>query len=143
MKKVPLLHVEDSPEQVRIKRALYHMPFMGGSNFTYPEPGQMSWGDVAYNLEIIQARLESLAKDHQVMTKSIQENDQIFAALRGFMGRIMPLVTAPEKDFDTQIRELLVSKGIIDAIKFVRAQKGWGLKESKDYVDTLRGWSPR
>jgi ribosomal protein L7/L12 len=43
----------------------------------------------------------------------------------------------------TQIRDLLSRQQKIEAIKFLRYQRGLGLKEAKDYVEALeRGLSP-
>lgn len=40
-------------------------------------------------------------------------------------------------DLAANTLEVLRSDGLLAAVKFVKAQTGWGLKESKEYVDTL------
>jgi ribosomal protein L7/L12 len=40
---------------------------------------------------------------------------------------------------DGAIMDLINAGKLIEAVKFVRDRHGWGLKESKDYVDRLRG----
>lgn len=47
-----------------------------------------------------------------------------------------------EENLDTRVHKLCQLGRVIDAIKLVRAEKFLGLKESKDYVDNLRGWKP-
>jgi hypothetical protein len=48
-----------------------------------------------------------------------------------------------KNDVHTQIRDLLSRQQKIEAIKFLRYQRGLGLKEAKDYVEALeRGLSP-
>lgn len=40
---------------------------------------------------------------------------------------------------DAPVLALIAAGEIIEAVKFVRDREGWGLRESKDYVDKLRG----
>lgn len=43
----------------------------------------------------------------------------------------------PAADLATQVRYMLAEGKKIAAIKYVREQTGWGLKEAKDYVESL------
>lgn len=48
-----------------------------------------------------------------------------------------------KSDVHTVIKDLLARKQLIEAIKFLRLQRGLGLKEAKDYVEALdRGFPP-
>jgi len=48
-----------------------------------------------------------------------------------------------KNDVHTQIKDLLSRSQKIEAIKFLRLQRGIGLKEAKDYVEGLeRGFPP-
>jgi ribosomal protein L7/L12 len=40
---------------------------------------------------------------------------------------------------DAEARQIAQTKGTIEAIKYVRAQTGMGLKDAKDYVEGLAG----
>lgn len=41
-------------------------------------------------------------------------------------------------DFEAEVLREYRMNGMIPAIKYARAAKGWGLKESKGYVDELK-----
>ncbi len=43
----------------------------------------------------------------------------------------------PSGDMAADVRAMLVRKQKIGAVKMVRERTGWGLKEAKDYVDTI------
>ena len=43
-----------------------------------------------------------------------------------------------ETDLEEQVRNLLSAGRKIEAVKLVREQTGWGLKESKEFVDRLQ-----
>jgi ribosomal protein L7/L12 len=48
-----------------------------------------------------------------------------------------------KSDVHTVIKDLLARRQLIEAIKFLRLQRGLGLKEAKDYVEALdRGFPP-
>ncbi|PZD73086.1 50S ribosomal protein L7/L12 [Acaryochloris thomasi RCC1774] len=49
----------------------------------------------------------------------------------------MPLAQNLSVDRDAEVRQLVLNGQKIVAIKRVREQTGWGLRESKDYVETL------
>lgn len=48
----------------------------------------------------------------------------------------------PTLPLDARVKLLCEAGKVIEAIKLVRSVKDMGLKESKDYVDNLRGWKP-
>lgn len=148
MKKTPTEH---SPEQLRIIQALYGMPFLGGANFSRPEPGHMTFAHVATDMETIQSRLIALAEDYRHMQNELDSLRKLIAGGKAFLAALLPTQPAPSISFtmppdtrplDVRLRELLVSGKLIDAIKLYRAETGQGLKESKDYIDKLRGWKP-
>lgn len=41
------------------------------------------------------------------------------------------------KELEVQVRALIAQGRKVEAVKRVRETTGWGLKESKDYVDAL------
>ncbi len=41
------------------------------------------------------------------------------------------------KELEGQVRALVAQGRIVEAVKRVRETTGWGLKQSKDYVDAL------
>lgn len=45
--------------------------------------------------------------------------------------------SSSSRSFDQQLLDLVQQKGKLHAVKFCKDNKGWGLKESKDYVDRL------
>ena len=43
-----------------------------------------------------------------------------------------------ETKFKAEVRKVDLEQGMIPAIKFVRAERGFGLKEAKEYVEATR-----
>jgi ribosomal protein L7/L12 len=41
-------------------------------------------------------------------------------------------------DIEDAVRAILTAKGFIAAIKYTRSQMGYGLREAKDYVESLQ-----
>jgi ribosomal protein L7/L12 len=52
-------------------------------------------------------------------------------------GRRGAVSTSLPDNFQSEIRDLVVQNRKIEAIKRVRKYTGWGLKQAKDYVDSL------
>ena len=55
--------------------------------------------------------------------------------------RVCPHCGQPDPDESSlagKVRSILKKTNVIEAVKFVREQTGWGLKEAKDFVDSLR-----
>lgn len=50
--------------------------------------------------------------------------------------------TVGDEEMNAEIQHFLAKGQKINAIKYVRQQRNWGLKEAKDYVDKLPGYVP-
>lgn len=59
------------------------------------------------------------------------------ATLDRTVRQIAAKVGVEEPEINTEIRELIAREGKIPAIKRLREATGMGLKEAKDYVDSL------
>ena len=53
------------------------------------------------------------------------------------MPRERPTASGITPELTAEVRQLLARRQKIEAVKCVREATGWGLKESKDYVDAL------
>lgn len=155
MKKQPVVK-QDTPAQLEIRRLLYSLPFTGGTYFKKADPGEMTWEDMAYNLQQIHDRVSRLAVDYTRMEKELAENRELFTGARKFVEKVLGIVihdapranpninihTGEVKTLDQRCLELCNQGQLINAIKLHRQETGLGLKESKDHIDMLRGWKP-
>jgi ribosomal protein L7/L12 len=68
----------------------------------------------------------------------VEARDYVRALDQGALPEPPALVAPPmvaDQELDPQIRALLAAEQKIAAVKLVRDQTGWGLKEAKDYVE--------
>ncbi|MCJ7824635.1 MAG: ribosomal protein L7/L12 [Anaerolineales bacterium] len=87
-------------------------------------------------IKLIRYHTDWNLRDAKTYVESMDVQSQVQSDLHGQSSSIFGKDISP--GVMAEVRSLISERKIIDAVRLVRTHTGWGLKEAKDFIDSIR-----